>query len=403
MLRLLWVTYASFYLLRVNIAVAVPGIIHDTELTRTQLGAVLSAFFFSYALGQLINGQLGDWLKPRYLIVLGLAGSTAINGIFPFVTPLLAVMIVMWAINGYIQSMGWAPAVRTLSNWHGSEELGRASGVLGTSYIAGSAASWLLASLTIRHLPWQAVFWSPLVLTSCIAIYYLRNGRSTPTLDSTEHSVTPRSGGVEALARLKLTFGTRLPWYAGIALCGLNVVRYGFLSWAPTMLFELEEETVSHAAFKALAFPLAGMAGAILAGRASDKAGKRGPVAFVMLCLLVVACICFTLVIGHHAFWSTLLLLAIGFLTFGPHVLLVGAIPADFGARGASSSVAGFVDAFGYLGAAVTGIVTGFLSDKFGWGYALVFWIAGALLAAGMALAIWVRGEGSMNRKGSNG
>ena len=55
------------------------------------------------------------------------------------------------------------------------------------------------------------------------------------------------------------------------------------------------------------------------------------------------------------------ILLSIGFFTFGPHVLIVAAIPADFGSRKVASSITGFIDAIEYLGAGWTGLGTGYL------------------------------------------
>lgn len=79
---------------------------------------------------------------------------------------------------------------------------------------------------------------------------------------------------------------------------------------------------------------------------------------------------------------SLFCLLVIGFMTYGPHVLMVGTVAMDFGTRKAASSAAGFIDCFGYIGAALTGIGSGWLIDKYNWNGAFYFWVAGALIAA---------------------
>ena len=55
----------------------------------------------------------------------------------------------------------------------------------------------------------------------------------------------------------------------------------------------------------------------------------------------------------------------------------------------AAASVAGFVDGMGYIGAALTGVASGFLADRFGWNAAFYLWMAGALGAAILMLLIW--------------
>ena len=61
-------------------------------------------------------------------------------------------------------------------------------------------------------------------------------------------------------------------------------------------------------------------------------------------------------------------------MTYGPHVLIVGVIPMDVGTRKAASSVTGFIDGFGYIGAALSGICTGLLIDIYSWYAAFYFW-----------------------------
>ncbi|MBL7149585.1 MAG: MFS transporter [Candidatus Cloacimonetes bacterium] len=163
------------------------------------------------------------------------------------------------------------------------------------------------------------------------------------------------------------------------------------MSWAPTYMFEEQSATISLAAYKAIAFPVAGGLGAIFAGWASDNLFKhrRAPIAFIMLLLLALFCYLYRIVPGENWIISLVILLFIGFFTFGPHILLVAAIPADLGSRKAASSVTGFIDAMGYVGASLTGVGTGYLIDKFSWNAAFGFWIFGAILAAIMITFVW--------------
>jgi len=55
-------------------------------------------------------------------------------------------------------------------------------------------------------------------------------------------------------------------WAVGMGLFCLNIVRYGFVSWAPTYMFEVQKASISTAAYKAIAIPVAGCLGAIFAG-----------------------------------------------------------------------------------------------------------------------------------------
>ena len=401
MFWLMWITYAAFYLGRVNISVAMPGIAQEFGLSKTSLGVVLSALFAMYAIGQFVNGQLGDKLNSRLIITLGLLSSAVLNIFFGFTGGIIGLMIVIWGLNGYFQSMGWGPTVKAMANWFPRKNRGKIAGRLGTSYIIGGALSWLLAGTIIKYFDWRATFWIPALIMAGIAIHwYLRANNAPeeiglPSVEEQEQGIARNEVQVDEhigfRETLKITLSNPYIWFAAFALFGLNIVRYGFMSWAPTYMFEEQGATISMAAYKAIALPVAGGLGAILAGWASDKLfqNRRAPVAFFMLIALAVFCYLYRAVPGDNWIISLIILLLIGFFTFGPHILIVAALPADLGSRKAASSVTGFIDAMGYAGASITGVGTGYLIDHFSWDAAFYFWIFGAIMAACMLIFVW--------------
>jgi len=401
MFWLMWVTYASFYLCRVNISIAMPKIMEEFSLTKTDMGLVLSSLFLLYAIGQFINGQLGDKLNSKRIITLGLLSSAVMNIVFGFSGGILGLMVVIWGLNGYFQAMGWGPTVKSMANWFPAEVRGKISGRLSTSYIIGGAISWLLAGTIIKYFNWRFTFWFPAMFCLLMAIHWFIRARNAPEevglpdVEEQEKGIENRDVRKDTHIgfrnTLKITILNPYAWFAAFALFGLNIVRYGFMSWAPTFMFEEQGATISLAAYKAIAFPVAGGLGAVVAGWASDRIFKRrrAPVAFIMLFLLAIFCYFYKVVPGNNWVVSLIILLFIGFFTFGPHSLIVTAIPADLGSRKAASSVTGFVDAMGYAGASLTGLGTGYLIENFGWNAAFYFWIFGAIFAAIMTLFIW--------------
>ena len=401
MFWLMWITYASFYLCRVNISVALPGIMREFGLTKTNLGIVLGSLLAMYAIGQFINGQLGDKLNSRKIITIGLLSSAILNILFGFTGGIIGLMVIIWGLNGYVQSMGWGPTVKAMANWFPRNVRGRISGRLGTSYIIGGALSWLLAGTIIKYYGWRFTFWVPSIICIFIAIHWFLRARNAPE-EIGLPSVEDQENGIENTKirkdehigfrnTLKTTLLNPYVWFAAFGLFGLNILRYGFMSWAPTYMFEEQGATISIAAYKAVAFPLAGGLGAIFAGWASDRVFKnrRAPVAFIMLILLALFCYLFRIIPVENWIISLIILMMIGFFTFGPHILIVAALPADFGSRKAASSVTGFIDAMGYVGGSLSTVGAGFLIDNFSWDAAFYFWIFGAIMAAVMILFVW--------------
>jgi OPA family glycerol-3-phosphate transporter-like MFS transporter len=373
----------------------------EFNLTKTDLGVVLSSLFAMYAIGQFINGQLGDRLNSRKIITIGLLSSAVLNFIFGFTVGLIGLMVVAWGLNGYFQSMGWGPTVKAMANWFPRSIRGKISGRLGTSYIIGGALSWLLAGTIIKYYNWRFTFWVPAIICLFLAIHWFVRARNAPeeiglpSLEEQEEGIANikirKDEHIGFRKTLRITLLNPYVWFAAFGLFGLNIVRYGFMSWAPTYMFEEQGATISLAAYKAVVFPVAGGLGAIFGGWASDNLFKnrRAPVAFIMLILLAVFCYLYRIIPGENWILSLTMLLFIGFFTFGPHILIVAALPADLGSRKAASSVTGFIDAMGYVGASLTGVGTGYLIESISWDAAFYFWIFGAVFSAIMMIFVW--------------
>jgi sugar phosphate permease len=402
---LLWVTYASFYLGRVNFSVALPGIMSDFGWTRANVGAVGTALFWAYAVGQFINGQLGDKFGARVMVTIGVTISALMNLLFGF-SQALGVMILIWGVNGYVQSMGWAPIVKTLANWFPPRLRGKMSGRLGTSYILGGAISVALAGFIAVRFGWRATFFIPSALLLISGIYWFLRAKNSPeseglpTLEALEEEAIPpakttdQSGDTYLGLRYTLmsTLGNPRIWMMGWVLFFVNIVRYGFLTWAPTYLFEVQGAAIDKAAYSSVIFPIAGALGAVFAGWATDRwfQSRRAPVGTISLIMAGVLAWSYRFLVPVDQWFLGLLnLAAIGFAIFGAHVLIVAAAPMDFGTRKAASSATGFIDGWGYIGAGLQGFGTGLLVDAWGWNAGFIFWIICAFLGAGLMLLMW--------------
>ena len=263
----LWIAYASFYLCRVNMSIAIPGILEEYNLTKTAMGAVLTALFFAYAVGQFINGQLGDKFGARKLLTFGAIVSAILNLIFAVLPGIVSLMALVWGLNGYFQSMGWSPATKTIANWFPLKMRGKITGLFGSCYQFGNAASWALSGLVVGMFGWRFAFVIPAIVFIIVAIQWYINGRDAPeelglpTVEECHDGVMEQKDcQKDEHLGFKYTIMTVLSnpriWMVGFSLFGLNIIRYGFMDWAPTYMFEVEKATISTAAYKALAIPL---------------------------------------------------------------------------------------------------------------------------------------------------
>src|SRR5690606_11017202 len=141
---LLWLTYGSFYFCRANGSVFQFGLAADEGHTNQEIGLILGSLKIAYGVGQLVNGQMAERFSPRILLAFGMFGSAAMNVLFGLGAGLYFYLFV-WAVNGYFQSLGWAPSMRVAANWFGPAVRGRAIGIIGTGYSVTGGLTYVIA------------------------------------------------------------------------------------------------------------------------------------------------------------------------------------------------------------------------------------------------------------------
>jgi MFS transporter, OPA family, sugar phosphate sensor protein UhpC len=119
----IYVGYGVFYFCRKNLGVAFPSLMSELHLTKTEAGLISTVISITYGLGKFGSGTLGDRANPRYFMALGLI-LTGLTNIFFGLSSTLTSLVLLWALNGIFQSMGWAPCVKTLTQWFSQSERG---------------------------------------------------------------------------------------------------------------------------------------------------------------------------------------------------------------------------------------------------------------------------------------
>ena len=127
-LALCWITYVFAYLCRLNLSTVLDKTSVGLNVSVEYLGIASSLYFGTYAVGQLLNGIVGDRVSPHKFIVFALLLTGSINVILGLQTN-GAAFLVLWGMNGFCQSMFWSTLLRLLSFYSGAEEKKRVSTV----------------------------------------------------------------------------------------------------------------------------------------------------------------------------------------------------------------------------------------------------------------------------------
>jgi len=413
---LLWSAYASYYLCRVNFSVAQPAILKEfPSWTSAQIGSIPSTYAAVYAVGQIVNGTLGQIYGTRRLMTVALLAASVTNLLFSFSSSFHA-MLLLWAVNGWFQSAGWSLMVHTLSNWNTSARRGILIGRLSTCYSVGNVLSWLLAGFLCDAIGWRAAFLVPsLILLPMAVVFFFCLHDSPeaaglpPVRDDLDHqpakpgeapSSTTSSGWTETRRILGTTLRNRVLWILAIGFMVMNAVRYTFMNWSVQYMADFHGRSIKNSALTAIMIPLVGSLGAVSAGWASDTlfGRRRAPVCVIMMLGLAVVCGAMTLIPQGNWVAATLLLGLAGFMIYGPDMLMSGAATIDLSHPKAGSIATGLTMCLGALGAIFSGAGIGYLKDLGHGNWSLIFWVLAAmpLLPAALMISIWnVRPKGA--------
>lgn len=392
---MLWLAYASFYLGRVNLAIALPAIQETLGFSAVQVGAIGSVFFWVYAFGQLINGTLGDRVSSRLFVAIGLLGTAVVNGAFGMAST-LSWMLVLWGANGIFQSMGWGPIVRTASMWSLPAQRPKLSAILGTSFVVGALVSWGISGQILQytsHYAW--VFWIPaLYLAGLAVLWYVRipdqpqavgmgsvfsMGAPKPKSDGKQQTMLQDTRAFLLQKPLVLLSVTTM--FQGMIKDGINM-------WVPILLVQSFGLGIGRAAGFALFIPSMGFLGVLGASYLLQVFGSNERRTLLWLFLAGAAVAAGTaLGFGGGPLRLSLFLGLCAALVNGVNVLLLSSIPMAFGGRGRASTLAGFLDFSSYVGSGFMALVTGLVASRFGWPAVVASW--SVLFALGW-LSLWV-------------
>ena len=109
------ISYLAVYVARNILSAVTPQMLEGGAFTKEYIGEVSSLFFIFYAIGQLLNGIIGDRIKARYMMSLGLtlAGITVI--LFPYIAESALGAKAIYSLTGFFLSMIYAPMTKVVA------------------------------------------------------------------------------------------------------------------------------------------------------------------------------------------------------------------------------------------------------------------------------------------------
>ena len=306
--------YALFYFVRKNLSIAMPYLNEEMGISKSDLGLFLTLHGLIYGLSKFVNGIWGDRSNARYFLVTGLVFCGICNLLFGFSSSVLALGI-FWILNGWFQGMGVPPCTRLMTHWIVPERLATKMSVWNTSHSIGAGlaiifcgyvvslnwGAWFDASSMLsQHWRWCFLLPATIALLGAAVVWaFVRDTPSSvglPELKTGKTAEKPQSKAEEkaeykAFLRRKVFLNPTI-WIIAVGNFFVYIVRFAVLDWGPTMLKEHLHMDISHAGWTVAAFEIAGIAGMLAAGWATDRFfGGRAPRTCVICMLMAAVCL----------------------------------------------------------------------------------------------------------------
>ena len=131
--------YAIYYICRLAFSASKKDMIEQGAYTAKEIGVVGSAMLIAYAIGKIINGFVADRVNVRRYVMFGLFVSACANFAVGFHLPAV-LLVTVWFVNGFAQSVGAPCCVVALSRWWPKERRGTYYGIWSCSNNLGEVA-----------------------------------------------------------------------------------------------------------------------------------------------------------------------------------------------------------------------------------------------------------------------
>lgn len=359
-------TYGLLYLGRVNVSVVLPLIAIELDVSRAEVGILGTVFFWTYGIGNFVNGEIGSSVNPFRLVSLGLLLTALVNLVFGFQTTLL-MMLILWGVNGLAQSAGWPPMIRILAERLEPDQIKRVSTIMPFSYVIGTVVTWALIGAVATAENWRLGFWLPgLVLLLTAALWWKGIGDAPSS----------QSSGIRLSVILAEARGLAFALLVS-ALAGF--VRNGSLIWLPTYILDSELVGDNLVGTVAAITQFVAIPGILLAHR---RVARSSQVLATAALLLGATGLAFLLLAQTTDTLALLVLCLAMMLLGGAFGLVTSSMPLVLAPPGRASSAAGTLNMMATFAGGMAGFSIGGLVEASGWGAVFALWGGMLLLAS---------------------
>jgi MFS family permease len=377
------------YLDRGNLSIANTTIAKEFALSPLQMGLLLSAFAWPYAIANLPAGWLVDKFGAKKMFA-GAAGGWSIISMLSALASSFGGLYVFRVLLGIAESPFFTAGLKVNERWFNKADRALPVSVVNTgSQIANAIAPPLLTALLIV-LGWRGMFVIIGALGIVIALawwfaYRDPNHEESALIKGDEVVVETEKVAQVGWGQL---FKHSNTWFMILGAFGIFYTVWVYLTWLPSYLQTARGFSLAATGWLAALPFLCGVVGVLFGGWLSGVLVKRGTsvilarkIPIVGGALLAAVAVLPVAYVDNTALAITLL--SVGYFAAQIPIGCLWTLASDIAQPNQVASLGAIQNFGGFLGAALAPIVTGLILQQTGGNYTLVFLIGGLMLILG--------------------
>ena len=371
------VAYFAVYIAR-NILSAVTPQMVAGGFTEDYIGGVSALYLLFYAFGQLINGAIGDKIKAKYMLTMGLFFAGITNLLLPVIIEKPNAAMIVYGLTGFFLSMIYGPMTKVVSE--NTEPIYTTRCSLGYTFssLLGSPAAGILAVF----LTWQSVFFVStgvlVAMAACVFTFFTVFERRG-IVKYGQYKPQEKGAG-----NIKILFKRQIVKFSLISIL-TGVVRTSVVFWLPTYIAQYldfsPEEAASIFTGATLAISMTSFIAIFLYERLGHDMDKT------ILIVFTSSVIFFTLTYFVNLPVLNIIFIVLAIMSSNAAAtMLWSRYCPSLRDTGLVSSATGFLDFLSYSAAALANITFAGAIDAIGWGNLILVWTG--LVTLGVIVAL---------------
>ena len=366
------ISYLAVYIARNMLTATTTQIREAGAFSDDALGTLSSIYFITYACGQLINGFLGDKIKPKYMISFGLILAGVCNALFSALVQIPLAAYIAYGSSGFFLSMIYGPLTKVIAENTEPIYATRCSVAYTFSSLIGTPIAGFVAVLVAWRVAFQISAGSLMIMGAlCLFCFSILEKKGIVRSGSNIIRPPKKGGKIKLLLKRQILKFTVISMITG-------VVRTAVVFWLPTYL---EQHLHFSPDTATLLFTVCTSILSITSFIAvlSYEALKRNMDLAILIYFTVATSAFVLLVFVHNSLLNIVVLLIALLGNQCSDSLMWSRYCPSLHDTGLTSTATGYLDFLSYMAASAASSIFPHLKDIIGWNGLILVW-AGLML-----------------------